>query len=68
MATLDVINQTGDVVGSIDLNDEVFGIVPNQQALFDALVMQQAARRQGTASTRGRSEVRGGGRKPYRQF
>lgn len=67
MATLDVINQTGDVVGSIDLNDEVFGIVPNQQALFDALVMQQAARRQGTASTRGRSEVRGGGRKPYRQ-
>lgn len=32
MATLDVINQTGDVVGSIDLNDEVFGIVPNQQA------------------------------------
>ncbi len=67
MATLDVINQAGAVVGTIELNDEVFGIEPNQQALYDALIMQQASRRQGTASTRGRSEVRGGGRKPYRQ-
>lgn len=67
MAALDVINQAGEVVGTIELNDEVFGIEPNQQALYDALIMQQASRRQGTASTKGRSEVRGGGRKPYRQ-
>lgn len=67
MAKLDVINQAGAVVGSIELNDAVFGIEPNQQCLFDALVMQQASRRQGTADTKGRSEVSGGGRKPYRQ-
>ena len=67
MATIDVINQTGAVVGSMELNDAVFGIEPNQQSLFDALVMQQASRRQGTADTKGRSEVSGGGRKPYRQ-
>lgn len=67
MAKIDVINQAGQVVDSIELNDAVFGIEPNQQALFDALVMQQASRRQGTADTKGRSEVSGGGRKPYRQ-
>lgn len=67
MAKIDVINQAGAVVGSIELNDTVFGIEPNQQCLFDALVMQQASRRQGTADTKGRSEVSGGGRKPYRQ-
>lgn len=67
MATLDVINQSGAVVGTIDLNDDVFAIEPNQQALYDAIIMQQASRRQGTAKTKGRSEVRGGGRKPYRQ-
>ena len=54
MATIDVINQTGAVVGSMELNDAVFGIEPNQQSLFDALVMQQASRRQGTADTKGR--------------
>lgn len=67
MATLDVINQAGAVVGSIELNDAIFGIEPNQQALYDALIMQQAGRRQGTSATKGRSEVSGGGRKPYRQ-
>ena len=67
MATIDVINQTGAVVGSIELNDAVFGIEPHQQAMYDALVMQMASRRQGTADTKGRSEVSGGGRKPYRQ-
>ena len=67
MATIDVINQTGAVVGSIELNDAVFGIEPHQQAMYDALVMQMASRRQGTADTKGRSEVAGGGRKPYRQ-
>ena len=67
MATIDVINQAGAVVGSVELNDAVFGIEPHQQAMYDALVMQMASRRQGTADTKGRSEVSGGGRKPYRQ-
>lgn len=67
MATIDVINQKGEAVGTIELNDAVFAIEPNQQALFDAIIMQQAGKRQGTAATKGRSQVRGGGRKPYRQ-
>lgn len=67
MAKIDVINQEGIVVSSLELNDAVFGITPNQQALFDALKMQMAGRRQGTSATKGRSEVSGGGRKPYRQ-
>lgn len=67
MAKIDVINQQGQVVDSIELNDAVFGIEPNQQALYDAIVMQLAGRRQGTSATKGRSEVAGGGRKPYRQ-
>ena len=67
MAKIDVINQTGAVVDSIELNDVVFGIEPNQQCIYDVLVMQAAGKRQGTAKTKGRSEVSGGGRKPYRQ-
>lgn len=67
MATIDVINQKGEAVGTIELNDAVFAIEPNQQALYDAIIMQQAGKRQGTAATKGRSQVRGGGRKPYRQ-
>lgn len=67
MAKIDVINQAGAVVSSLELNDAVFGIEPNQQCLYDALVMQQACRRQGTSDTKGRSEVSGGGRKPFRQ-
>lgn len=67
MATIDVINQKGEAVGTIELNDAVFAIEPNQQALYDAIIMQQAGKRQGTAATKGRSQVSGGGRKPYRQ-
>ena len=67
MAKIDVLDQMGKVVDSIELNDEVFGIEPHQQALYDVLVMQAAGKRQGTSKTKGRSEVRGGGRKPYRQ-
>lgn len=67
MPKMDVINQEGNVVGSIELKDEVFGIEPNQQCMYDAIVMQLASRRQGTHCTKGRSEVSGGGRKPYRQ-
>lgn len=67
MAQINVINQKGDKVKDIELNDAIFGIEPNQQVIFDAIVMQQASKRQGTADTKNRTEVRGGGRKPWRQ-
>lgn len=67
MAQIDVINQSGEVVGKYDLKDEIFAIEPHQQAMFDAIIMQQAGKRQGTSATKGRSQVSGGGRKPYRQ-
>lgn len=67
MAKIDVINQKGDVVDSLELNDTVFGIEPHKQAMFDAIIMQQAGKRQGTSATKTRSMVSGGGRKPYRQ-
>ena len=67
MARLDVINQNGTKVCDIELSDAVFGIEPNQQAIFDAVVMQRASLRQGTHDTKTRTEVSGGGRKPYRQ-
>lgn len=60
-------NQTGSQVGEIDLADSVFGIEPNNAVLYDAIVMQQASQRQGTHDVKNRSEVRGGGRKPWRQ-
>ncbi|HJV47032.1 MAG TPA: 50S ribosomal protein L4 [Bacillota bacterium] len=60
-------NQAGAQVGEVELNDSVFGIEPNQHVLHDAVLMQQASLRQGTHDTKGRSEVRGGGRKPWKQ-
>ncbi|WP_139492796.1 50S ribosomal protein L4 [Brevibacillus dissolubilis] len=60
-------NQTGAQVGEIDLADSVFGIEVNNAVLYDAIVMQQASLRQGTHDVKNRSEVRGGGRKPWRQ-
>ncbi|ATF10756.1 50S ribosomal protein L4 [Brevibacillus sp. HB1.2] len=60
-------NQSGSQVGEIDLADSVFGIEPNSAVLYDAIVMQQASQRQGTHDVKNRSEVRGGGRKPWRQ-
>ena len=62
-----VLNQEGKELHEITLSPEVFGIEPNQQAIFDAIIMQRACMRQGTHDTKGRSEVRGGGRKPWRQ-
>lgn len=67
MANLTVINQEGNKVKDITLNPEVFAVEPNQQVIFDAIVMQQASKRQGTHDTKNRTEVRGGGRKPFRQ-
>lgn len=57
----------GSQVGDIDLNEEVFGIKPNESVVHEAVVMQLASLRQGTSSTKSRGEVRGGGRKPWRQ-
>lgn len=62
-----VLNQAGKELHEISLNPEVFGIEPNQQVIFDAIVMQRASMRQGTHDVKNRREVSGGGRKPYRQ-
>lgn len=67
MPNMVVLNQQGKELHEITLSPEVFGIEPNQQAIFDAIIMQRACMRQGTHDTKGRSEVRGGGRKPWRQ-
>ena len=67
MATIDLFNQSGSKVGDIEINDAVFGIEPNNQAMFDAVLTYRASKRQGTHSVKNRSEVRGGGRKPWRQ-
>jgi len=67
MTQLNVYNLEAKEVGTIELAPEVFGIEPNQQVMFDAIIMQQASLRQGTHSTKTRAEVRGGGRKPFRQ-
>lgn len=60
-------NVSGSQVGEIELSDAVFGIEPNNHVLHDAVVMQQASQRQGTHAVKNRSEVRGGGRKPWKQ-
>lgn len=67
MPKVAIYNMSGAQVGEIELSDAVFGIEPHKQALYDAVVMQQASMRLGTHKTKGRSEVRGGGRKPWRQ-
>ncbi|MGI6326322.1 MAG: 50S ribosomal protein L4 [Saccharofermentanales bacterium] len=67
MAKVDVYNMEGAVTGSIELSDAIFGIEPNQDVMHRAVLNQLANRRQGTHSTKTRSQVRGGGRKPYRQ-
>ena len=60
-------NQQGAQVGEVALNEAIFGIEPHQQAMFDAVIMQRASLRQGTHKTKTRTEVRGGGRKPWKQ-
>src|SRR5690554_5668097 len=63
----DVVNTKGEVVGSIELDESVWGIEPHLSVVHQALVRQNNNARIGTAKTKGRSEVRGGGRKPWRQ-
>ena len=60
-------NQNGSNVGELELNDHVFGVEDNQQAIYDTVIAERAAMRQGTQKAKTRSEVRGGGRKPWRQ-
>jgi large subunit ribosomal protein L4 len=67
MLKLNVLNLEGKPVGEIELAAEVFGIEVNKQAIFDAIIMQRASLRQGTHDVKNRREVRGGGRKPWRQ-
>lgn len=67
MPKVSLYNQNGTKVGDIELNDSVFGIEPNQNVLFDAIIMQRASLRQGTHKVKNRSEVSGGGKKPWRQ-
>ena len=67
MKKLPVLNIKGEKVSDITLNENVFGITPNDTVLYDAIRLTRNAQRQSTASTKTRSEVRGGGRKPWRQ-
>jgi large subunit ribosomal protein L4 len=67
MATANVVDQSGASKGTLDLAPEVFEITPNEPVMHQALLRQLANGRQGTHDTKNRSEVRGGGRKPYRQ-
>lgn len=67
MPKVTMFNASGEQVGEIELSDTVFGIEPNLHVLHDAVVMQQASLRSGTHKVKGRSEVRGGGRKPWKQ-
>ena len=67
MPKIDVYNVEGKKVSDIDLKEEVFGIEPNETVVHSVLVNYLANQRQGTQSTKTRSEVRGGGRKPWRQ-
>ncbi|ENQ3080719.1 50S ribosomal protein L4 [Bacillus sp. JJ864] len=67
MPKVKLYNQTGSEVGEIQLAETIFGIEPNQAVLFEAVLMQRASLRQGTHKVKTRSEVRGGGRKPWRQ-
>jgi len=67
VATVAVKNIRGESVGKIDLDDSIFGIEINEHAVHMAVVQYLANNRQGTKSTKTRAEVRGGGRKPWRQ-
>ena len=67
MANVSVLNMEGKEVGSMELNDAVFGLEINEHLVHQAVVLQLANNRQGTQKAKTRSEVSGGGRKPWRQ-
>ena len=67
MANVSLFKQDGTKNGTVELNADIFGIEPNNDVVFEAVVMQRASMRQGTHAVKNRSAVRGGGRKPWRQ-
>ena len=67
MTKVTLFKQDGSTNGEIELNSEIFGIEPNENVVFDAVIMQRASLRQGTHAVKNRSAVSGGGRKPWRQ-
>lgn len=67
MPNVNLLNQAGSKVAELTLSDYVFGIEPHQQVLYDVVNAQRAAMRHGTHDVKNRSEVSGGGRKPWRQ-
>ena len=62
-----IVNLKGEKKGDIILNEKIWGIKPNDAVIYDAVILAQASQRQGTANTKTRSDVSGGGRKPWRQ-
>src|SRR5574344_663243 len=64
---LELLNLSGEKIKDINLDKDIFGIEPNDKVLRDAIILGQASLRQGTAKTKNRREVSGGGRKPYKQ-
>jgi len=67
MPKIDLYNMTGEIVGNIELSENIFGVDVNENAMYLAVENQLANKRQGTQSTKTKSEVRGGGKKPWRQ-
>ncbi|MFC6274299.1 50S ribosomal protein L4 [Levilactobacillus tangyuanensis] len=67
MTSVALYKQDGSQNGNVDLNADVFGIEPNENVVFDTILMQRASMRQGTHAVKNRSAVRGGGKKPWRQ-
>lgn len=67
MPKVALFKQDGSEAGEIELNESVFGIEPNTHVLHETVLMQRSSLRQGTHKVKNRSEVRGGGRKPWRQ-
>ena len=67
MPVLNIYKLDGSQAGTVEVNNEIFGIEPNKNVMHEVLVAELAEARQGTASTKTRAEVRGGGRKPFRQ-
>lgn len=67
MTSVALFKQDGTQNGDVTLNDAVFGVEPNENVVFDAILMQRASMRQGTHAVKNRSARRGGGRKPWRQ-
>ena len=67
MTSVNLYKQNGSQNGTIDLNADIFGIEPNENAEFEAILRQRASMRQGTHAVKNRSAVSGGGKKPWRQ-